>query len=558
MQAENFSKKAAPLRRADAFGNARCIRIFVEWLRYHFEFAPVSPGLKQRSTFRSSLWDLEVCPIYMIDANVFGGRGGGTSGPMQEKPFVTRLVLANAVPLALFAWLEWGAEERIYWLVPHTHAVMTLAVSGMAGILALTVAWVGVRLRNLQAVLLALSFVSLAGFLGMHGVLTPYGTERGAVFFDLPIHAGLLSSAFFLWLSSVPGGRRAAAYVERWQVLLVTGWVAIIVVGVAVAGFYPFGESTWETARAVAPWVWMASGAGALLSLTAAYNYAQAYRFAQLPFQRVLVFGAAWLTTCRVMAALTDAWSAGWWLYHFMLAAAALLAVGGLLRQFVLGESLQDSLKGLFVSDPLDRLARGLSGGVAQLIETMERKDPYIAGHTLRVARLSVRIGEQMGLTPRQLRALAQGALLHDLGKLHIPPEIVNKRGPLTDEEKSVINRHPELGYKLAASLGTLAEELEVILYHHERWDGTGYPRGLRGEEIPLLARILAVADVYDALTSDRSYRAAWTVEAACDYLRQEANRHFDPACVEAFFGQQTSAVEEPAAARARRPVPTA
>src|SRR5690606_40967748 len=174
---------------------------------------------------------------------------------------------------------------------------------------------------------------------------------------------------------------------------------------------------------------------------------------------------AAWLTTCRVMAALTDAWSAGWWLYHFMLAAAALLAVGGLLRQFVLGESLQDSLKGLFVSDPLDRLARGLSGGVAQLIATMERKDPYIAGHTLRVARLSVRIGEQMGLTPRQLRALAQGALLHDLGKLHIPPEIVNKRGPLTDEEKSVINRHPELGYKLAASLGTLAEELEVILY---------------------------------------------------------------------------------------------
>ncbi|HEX6971931.1 MAG TPA: HD-GYP domain-containing protein, partial [Limnochordia bacterium] len=150
--------------------------------------------------------------------------------------------------------------------------------------------------------------------------------------------------------------------------------------------------------------------------------------------------------------------------------------------------------------------------------------------------RLAVRIGEEMGLGPEALRALAQGGLLHDIGKIHVSDAILNKPGPLTPEEQAIIQRHPEDGYAMARGLGTLTAELDVIRYHHERWDGSGYPRGLRGEKIPLLARVLAVADVYDALTSHRAYRPAWSEQQALAYVREQAGRQFDPDCVAALI----------------------
>jgi HD-GYP domain-containing protein (c-di-GMP phosphodiesterase class II) len=132
------------------------------------------------------------------------------------------------------------------------------------------------------------------------------------------------------------------------------------------------------------------------------------------------------------------------------------------------------------------------------------------------------------------VRRLAIAGLVHDIGKLQLPWEILNKPGRLTDEEFALIRRHPALGASLLEHLGGFAEEVPIVACHHERWDGGGYPAGTAGEAIPLEARVLSVCDVYDALTSDRPYRAAWDHERALALLREERGAAFDPRCVDA------------------------
>lgn len=131
---------------------------------------------------------------------------------------------------------------------------------------------------------------------------------------------------------------------------------------------------------------------------------------------------------------------------------------------------------------------------------------------------------------------LRRGAILHDVGKIAIPDRILLKPGPLTEEEWAVMKLHPVYAYEWLSGIPFLKKALEVPYAHHERWDGSGYPRGLKGLEIPLSARIFAVADVYDALTSDRPYRKAWPKEKALAYIREEAGKQFDPEVVEAFL----------------------
>jgi HD-GYP domain-containing protein (c-di-GMP phosphodiesterase class II) len=147
---------------------------------------------------------------------------------------------------------------------------------------------------------------------------------------------------------------------------------------------------------------------------------------------------------------------------------------------------------------------------------------------------MSVRVGEHLGLGSDSVRRLAIAGLVHDIGKLQLPWEILNKPGRLTDEEFALIRRHPALGASLLEHLGGFAEEVPIVACHHERWDGGGYPAGTAGEAIPLEARVLSVCDVYDALTSDRPYRAAWDHERALALLREERGAAFDPRCVDA------------------------
>ncbi|GMA17478.1 HD-GYP domain-containing protein [Deinococcus metallilatus] len=167
----------------------------------------------------------------------------------------------------------------------------------------------------------------------------------------------------------------------------------------------------------------------------------------------------------------------------------------------------------------------------------LERRDDDTGGHTLRVVGASVRLAQRLGWDEDRVKALRWGAYLHDLGKLAIPDRVLHKCGPLDPEERRIIQRHPVIGYDLLQDLHFLpAETLDLVRCHHERWDGSGYPAGLRGQDIPETARLFAIVDVYDALTSTRPYKAAWTHERALDEIRWQAGRQFDPRYVDAFL----------------------
>ena len=175
-------------------------------------------------------------------------------------------------------------------------------------------------------------------------------------------------------------------------------------------------------------------------------------------------------------------------------------------------------------------------GAIKALGIAVESRDSEVKGHTDRVTDLAVRVGQTLSLAHEQLEALRWGAYLHDLGKVATPDAILHKPGKLSADEWKVMRRHVEAGYKVALQLPFLPEEtLETILYHHERWDGGGYPHGLAETEIPLSARIFSVCDVYDALTSVRPYKHAWSHHDALTEIQAQAGRQFDPAVVQAF-----------------------
>jgi|GEM_PF-2227002 len=167
---------------------------------------------------------------------------------------------------------------------------------------------------------------------------------------------------------------------------------------------------------------------------------------------------------------------------------------------------------------------------------TLEMRDKETKGHSDRVTRVSILLAEHMGLNNEQLRDLRRGVLLHDIGKLAIPDSILFKPGPLTEEEWIVMRQHPEYAQQFLSGIPNFERTIDIPYCHHEKWDGSGYPRGLKGEEIPLEARIFAIVDVWDALTSDRPYRPAWSEERTRNYLLQQSCQHFDPQVVEAFI----------------------
>lgn len=166
----------------------------------------------------------------------------------------------------------------------------------------------------------------------------------------------------------------------------------------------------------------------------------------------------------------------------------------------------------------------------------MDLRDKETEGHTLRVTDLSVKLARNMGINEGELLFIRRGALLHDIGKLGVPDSILHKTSSLTDEEWKVMRQHPQFAYDMLYPIEYLRPALDIPYCHHEKFDGSGYPRGLKGEQIPLSARIFAIVDVWDAITSDRPYRPAWDKETALEYIKAESGKHFDPKVVEAFL----------------------
>ena len=168
--------------------------------------------------------------------------------------------------------------------------------------------------------------------------------------------------------------------------------------------------------------------------------------------------------------------------------------------------------------------------------KALELRDKETEGHSRRVTETTVAVARAMDIPEEEVDHIRRGAILHDIGKMGIPDDILRKEGPLTDDERAIIRKHPETAYNLLKDIPFLENALDIPYCHHEKWDGSGYPRGLKQREIPVAARIFAVADVWDALSSDRPYRKPWGKEKVAQYLIDESGKHFDPRVVNKFL----------------------
>jgi HD-GYP domain-containing protein (c-di-GMP phosphodiesterase class II) len=227
----------------------------------------------------------------------------------------------------------------------------------------------------------------------------------------------------------------------------------------------------------------------------------------------------------------------GWWIGHVFELLGIALVGGSVAYDLRRGSQSRPLVGDLRASEIVAAEEAFLGARVRALMVRLAEKDASTEEHTRRVAALAVEVGERLGLSSARLRSLAIGGLLHDVGKLSVPSAILRKPGPLDDDEFAAVKQHPERGRELLTELGGFDDTVKrLVLDHHERLDGTGYPRGLESGDLDLETRILAVCDVYDALVSPRVYRAAWSPERAGSLLRQEASTAFDPRCVQALL----------------------
>jgi putative nucleotidyltransferase with HDIG domain len=229
-------------------------------------------------------------------------------------------------------------------------------------------------------------------------------------------------------------------------------------------------------------------------------------------------------------------WQLSWWDYHAVLLAGFGAAVYAVVATYSRMKERDAGLASVFKTDALTHIERGYPEALKALVAATEAKDAYTRGHSRRVTELSVKLGQRLGLPADALRKLAWGAELHDIGKIGIPDAVLNKEGRLTPDERDLVEQHPVIGWEIARQTRSLQDLLDIIRSHHERIDGSGYPDGLAGEDIPMAARIVAVADVWDAVTSTRSYRSAWPVDRALEIMREGRGTQFDARCLDEFL----------------------
>jgi putative nucleotidyltransferase with HDIG domain len=408
---------------------------------------------------------------------------------------------------------------------------LPIAISaGLAAAAALALTVYGARGGDGRSVLIGTAFSSMASLLAIHGLATPgfLLEDNGIVAFSgaltLPVGGAVLA------LSAIPELRRPTAVRP---LLWLQGALIVAILGIGTVGMLaPSAVPGVPEAGSPAAWALLVAGLGfyATLAFRAGRTYLLTRRVADL----AVVYGVVLLAVSLFPGLLMTFADLGWWLGH----AWELVGIGlvGVPVALDLHRGVQSRpLSGDLRATELVSAADAFMGpAVRALLVRLAEKDDYTATHTHGVALRAVQVGEELGLAPVRLRELAIGGLLHDVGKLSVPDEILQKPAALTDEEFDVIKGHAETGSELVRALGFSAQVGRLVLDHHERLDGRGYPRGLGAPDLDIETRILAVCDVFDALLSERVYREAWTLDRALELLRDESGTAFDAGCVAA------------------------
>jgi hypothetical protein len=419
----------------------------------------------------------------------------------------------------------------------HMYSGQTVSVDGMvhfAGVgltaLALTVAAgaltiVGARRRDGRTVLIGTAFSVMAALLALHGIATPgvIAEMNGVVAFTgagtLPIGAAILA------LTVLPALRRPESVGPL-----------LVVQGLSLAAIFGLGLSALLAPSLVPPVPEVNSPpaiaalvVGLIFFVVLGLRALRTFLLTRRVEDLVVAVGIAWLGAALPPALTQSFMMVNWWLGHaFELVGIVLVVVPVALdlRRSHQSRPLIGDLRGTELVAAEERF---LGSQVRALTRRLAEKDRYTEEHTRRVALRAVQVGEALGFPATRLRQLAIGGLLHDIGKLAVPKSILDKPGPLDDAERAIIAKHPLWGVRLLAELGGFSECVQrLVRDHHERLDGSGYPAGLREDEIELDARILAVCDVYDALISPRVYRGPWTHEQAMAYLSEHGGTQFD------------------------------
>ncbi len=466
--------------------------------------------------------------------------------------------------------------------VPGFHFGIVTLAAGAAALVALAVLAAAEQLRDPRAFFLGLSFCSIAGFFFIHGLLTP-----GVIFAETSNGIGwapplsLFLGAVCLALSTArqrpDGDPWVFAHRKIVAGILFALWLGFLVLSIAVPRFleghpssvaglhltghgphphadhdlsygaygsHDYGGGSRDGAAAddpdgggmiSQPWI---SGIVLLTTTTlflfSALRYGRLYRLSRLPLHATTIAGIVLLMESLLSLFFTSVWRVSWWEYHVLMLLGVTTILYGMVLDYRRDTSLPRTISALLLKGSVEALEQSYSEVLTGLIAAVEARDPYTKGHSEQVARLAARIGEQLGLPPERLRVLHQAGLLHDIGKIAIPDSILNKPGRLTLAELAVVKEHPLRSEEMIGRIPSLRPTLRAIRWHHERLDGSGYPDGLTGDDIPFDARILAVADVFDAMTSGRSYRTAWPEHAVLSHLTQEAGRSYDSQCVQA------------------------
>ncbi|MEH7176911.1 HD-GYP domain-containing protein [Neobacillus vireti] len=440
---------------------------------------------------------------------------------------------AILVPYLTFEAFHLGYFKDLFLSKPMEHFYIVSLVSLLAAIISIAVGVAGRRIRNIQVSFLSLAFLSLGLMFSIHGLSTPDFIHGFTHLPGISSQFSVLLAVIWLWLSSLSSDHPIVEFLARRQHLLLPLWTAALTVFGTIGMLFP--QIVDIVPLNANPLNIIVTLIILLLSSATISCYYQSYRYTRFPLQIAIVYSSGWLMVSQIIMVRGVQWSFSWWIYHFLLLAAMIMMIIGLVKQYAVQGTLAESIRSLFTNDPFERITNSISPSVKNLVTATEKKDTYTAGHTFRVTMYALKLAEELNLKPEQLRAIVQGGLVHDAGKIKIPDEILNKPARLLDEERALIEKHPVFGYDMCRSLGFMKEELSIIRFHHEKWDGSGYPDKLKGNEIPLYARIVAVADVYDALTSERSYRKAWTHFEAMKYLKENIGTHFDPQCVDAW-----------------------
>jgi putative nucleotidyltransferase with HDIG domain len=453
------------------------------------------------------------------------------------------LALGALIGVLPFIALSFLAQRHVmFGPQVHFRGVGLTALAAAVAALALTCA--GAKRRDSRTILVGTAFSVMAALLALHGIATPGVLigMNGVVAFTggatLPVGAAVLA------LSALPALRRPRDIrpLLILQVVLLAGVLALGAVGMLVPSAVPSVPAPGS--REAVTLLVVGLALFGLLTLRAVRTFRLTRRRADL----VVAVGIVWLASALPPAMLLNFMELGWWLGHtFELVGIVLVAVPVALdlRHAAQSRPLVGDVCG---ADLVTTEEAFLGAQVRALTRCLASKDEYTEEHTRRVALRAVQVGEELGLSAGRLRALATGALVHDIGKLSIPDAVLQKPGPLADDEFEIVRRHPEWGERMLVDLGFTEDVRQLVRDHHERLDGSGYPHGATGSLISFDARILAVCDVYDALISRRVYRDAWPHERAVALLREESGTSFDPKCVAA-LERVLSSERAPAAA---------